>query len=177
MKLTELQPDMVYMLTSHDSTSAADARGSSSVFYAATGNPVRIEQRRALTYKSKPISHVELLPLADTPVGFGLENYGTLRQPEWRRGLSIICRVCTVAEWPTYRDNAMAKVARYAEVQRADSEAKEARKQRLRAVSRTLGFAVDSYAFGSWSSALLASSDYSLMIEVLEAQAATLTTA
>lgn len=175
MKLTELQPDMVYMLTSHDSTAAATARGSSSVYFAATGNPVRIEQRPQ--FYRKHIAHVELLPLADTPVGAGSENYGTLKGPEWRRGLSIISRVCTVAEWPAYRAKAVAKAAEYADAQRVDYEAREARKQRLRAVSRTLGFAVDSYAYSSWSSTLLASSDYSLMIEVLEAQAATLTTA
>lgn len=166
MQLTELQPDTVYRITSHDSHSASN-RYQYRSYFAATGNPVRVEKRN---FKNSP-NRVELHPLADTPANTA--PYGTVVEPEWRRGLSIICRICTVEEWPAFRADAVATIASRMEAQRIEDEAKHARQERLLAVCRTLGFGVTSYGFNRWADALIESSDCNPVIEALEAQAAT----
>jgi hypothetical protein len=138
MKITELKANTVYALTYNDNTKAGSAYGSASL-YATTGPEVELIQGRPgrHSYDRATPTRVRLFPIPGAPERFPrpkdgepitsgeVNELGTIRQPELRRGLSIVAEVCPTDEWMAYRTQRLAEQAKR---QAEADEARQARK-------------------------------------------------
>lgn len=126
MKLTDLKPNTVYMLTPYDHIGAT--RDSRQRRYAATGDTAEIiiTSERGKDVKRAVFHQVDV----ESPECGKLQSVRTIfGVTEHRRGVSIIDKVCAVEDWPAKMAELHAQQVERA--QRASEQAEEDRERRV----------------------------------------------